>query len=215
MISELPLFPLHLVLFPGMTLPLHVFEPRYQAMMRRILAGDRTFGVALIKEGREVGEPAVPYQVGTTARVEAVERLPEGRMNLLAVGVQRFRLLELVPGEPYLVGRVERLDESPGELAAELAGRVAERFRQYLEALRARGLPPTEPVASEPVALSYQVARVLRATPPTARQRLLELPSAAQRLELELRLLRQEMDLLRLLSTAPRSEAFQGPFSRN
>src|SRR5688500_12618252 len=90
----LPLFPLGVVLFPGMALPLHVFEERYRLMMGACLEGDQSFGVTLIKEGQEVGDPAIPFDVGTMARIAKLQRLPDGRMNLIAVGVQRFRIIE-------------------------------------------------------------------------------------------------------------------------
>lgn len=212
---ELPLFPLNVVLFPGMALPLHVFEERYKEMMRLCLAGDRTFGVVLIKEGPEVGGPAVSHEVGTTARVEALQELPEGRLNLVAVGVERFRIVELARQEPYLVGRVELLEEQASAPAPELVARVRELFGGYMEMRRKLEAVEVEELASEPVAFSYQVARALRASPPLLRQSLLELEAVADRLERELPLLRREIDLLRLLSTAPRGADSQGSFSKN
>jgi Lon protease-like protein len=216
MSRELPLFPLKVVLYPGMALPLHVFEERYKEMMRKVLAGDKTFGVVLIKEGPEVGGPAVPHAVGTTARVEAVEQLPGGRLNLITLGVERYRILDVVRHEPFLVGRVELLEEEVGSVSAELAAAISERLTAYLSALRELRLSEIETVVQDPVALSYQVARMLRAASPLARQGLLELPTAADRLEHELGMLKAELDLMRLLATAPRSsDASQGPFSKN
>ena len=104
---ELPLFPLRTVLFPGQTLPLHIFEPRYRQMVADCMASDRTFGVALIREGAEVGGPAVPYEVGTTAVIQGVDRLDDGRLNIVTIGHERFRLQEVdSSAKPYLVGRV-------------------------------------------------------------------------------------------------------------
>ena len=77
---ELPLFPLNVVLFPGMSLPLHIFEERYKAMIGACSEHDTPFGVLLIKEGQEVGDPAEPFQVGTTARITEVQQLEDGRM---------------------------------------------------------------------------------------------------------------------------------------
>ena len=90
----LALFPLNTVLFPGMPLPLHIFEERYKIMIGRCIDEDRPFGVVLIQSGTEVGNPAVPHVVGTTALIAAVKRLEDGRMNLIAVGQERFRSLE-------------------------------------------------------------------------------------------------------------------------
>src|SRR3990172_1239116 len=106
---ELPLFPLNAVLFPGATLPLHIFEERYKQMIRHCLEEKTPFGVMLIRKGNEVGEPAEPFAVGTTAHIARAEHLQEGRMNLICLGGQRFRLLKTLRSEPYLVGEVEAL----------------------------------------------------------------------------------------------------------
>src|SRR5919206_5035298 len=104
---ELPLFPLHVVLFPGMRLPLHIFEDRYKLMIGTCMVTDETFGVALIRSGQEVGGPAEVFRVGTTARIASMERLPQGRMNLVVVGGERFRIVERLQTQPYLLGSVE------------------------------------------------------------------------------------------------------------
>jgi len=106
-IVGLPLFPLHTVLFPGQLLPLHIFEPRYRLMVTECLAGQSTFGVVLIQEGAEVGDEATPFDVGTTARIEQVNRLDDGRFNILCVGQARFRVLSLRHNRPYLSGDVD------------------------------------------------------------------------------------------------------------
>src|SRR5256885_6297863 len=103
---ELPLFPLNVVLFPSMRLPLHIFEERYKLMVGTCMVTDQTFGVALIQSGVEVGGPAQIFAVGTTARIVEIDRLPDGRMNLVVVGGERFRLLERIDDKPYAVGRV-------------------------------------------------------------------------------------------------------------
>src|SRR5205814_5524803 len=91
MVDELmALFPLNTVLFPGMPLPLHIFEERYKLMIGRCLEEERPFGVVLIQSGPEVGGTAVPHRVGTTAHIAAVRRLDDGRMNLIAIGQERF-----------------------------------------------------------------------------------------------------------------------------
>ena len=83
---KLALFPLHTVLFPGMALPLHIFEPRYRQLVDHCLETNSAFGVVLIQSGREVGGPAIPHTIGTTARITAAERLPDGGLNIEAVG---------------------------------------------------------------------------------------------------------------------------------
>ena len=129
---ELPLFPLEqVVLFPGMPLPLRIFEERYKVMIGACQVTDQTFGVLLIRSGREVGEPAVPERVGCTARMLSIDRLPDGQMNILSVGEQRFRLLGPARAMPegYLVGDVRLLPDPSAEVGADAdrgrAGRVS------------------------------------------------------------------------------------------
>ena len=128
--EHLSLFPLRTVLFPRATMPLHIFEERYKLMIACCIEQRTPFGVVLIRSGEEVGETAEPYGVGTTARIAQVERLPDGRMNLIARGERRFRILALDTTEPYLQGDVDVLEsqdvDAPGVSAA--AVRVAALF---------------------------------------------------------------------------------------
>lgn len=134
---SLPLFPLNTVLFPGMTLPLHIFEPRYRVMIKRCLKLNRPFGVVLIREGSEVGGGAVPHDIGTSAYVTHAQPLDNGRMNIQAVGYKRFRLVTVEQERPFLVGRVadfplEGLDSPEVE---PLAGDVRKNVRTYVDML--------------------------------------------------------------------------------
>ena len=113
---SLPLFPLNVVLFPGMTLPLHIFEERYKAMIGDCIDREQPFGVVLIREGRESGEPAQPFSIGTTARVVSVERLAEGRLNILTNGERRFQTVDISQQRPHMVGQVRYLDDPSGKL---------------------------------------------------------------------------------------------------
>jgi Lon protease-like protein len=106
---ELPLFPLRTVLFPGMELPLRIFEERYRVMIRELLDSGGEFGVLLIREGEEVGGGAIPHTIGTTARIEECREVEGGRFVLNARGVHRFRLLRMLPARPYPYGEVEYL----------------------------------------------------------------------------------------------------------
>ncbi len=137
---ELPLFPLHTVLCPGVALPLHVFEPRYRALVARCLEEGRPFGVVLIRDGREVGAgPTSIATVGTVAEIREAGKFSDGRYELLIVGVRRFRIESVTVGrEPYLVGDVEELEEEIGDrLAARaLTDRVTQRFVRYLSLLQ-------------------------------------------------------------------------------
>lgn len=109
---EIPLFPLRTALFPGMPLPLRIFEERYKTMVSELLQTGGQFGVLLIREGQEVGGGAVPYKVGTLARITECEELPGGRYVLSAKGTRRFRLRKMLPPRPYPYGEIEMLDES-------------------------------------------------------------------------------------------------------
>lgn len=139
---ELPLFPLHTVLCPGIALPLHIFEERYREMVRHCLDTASPFGVTLITEGREVGAGSISFaRLGTMAEIRQVGRYPDGRFDLLVVGTRRFTIESVVADErPYLVGDVTELDEPIGdeELAGSLANRATRRFVRYLELLQPR-----------------------------------------------------------------------------
>jgi uncharacterized protein len=155
MTMDIPLFPLHTVLSPGIALPLHIFEARYRLLVRRCLDDGTPFGVVLIRDGREVAGPDDGSQhlalaaVGTFAEIREATELPDGRWNLLVVGTTCFRLLDvLVDREPYLVGVVESIDDEVGDTqrAARLVDRVSRRFVQYLRLLQPRDGEAVEPI---------------------------------------------------------------------
>jgi Lon protease-like protein len=131
---RLPMFPLSTVLFPGGLLPLHVFEPRYRAMVADCLAAEpHDFGVVLIARGSEVGGGDTRTDVGTVARIEALSRADDGRYALLARGTRRLRVLRWLPDDPYPLADVELLE---GEAAApENALREASAAVSRVEAL--------------------------------------------------------------------------------
>lgn len=105
--AVLPQFPLGLVLFPSMVLPLHVFEPRYRVLMQHVLAGSREFGVPLIERGAEVGGGDVRSNVGTVAQIVEAEEFADGRWVVVTVGVRRYRVIEWLPDDPYPRADVE------------------------------------------------------------------------------------------------------------
>jgi Lon protease-like protein len=191
----LPLFPLNVVLFPGMVLPLRIFEPRYRLMIRRCLAGDKQFGVVLIEDGEEVGSPAVPRQVGTVAEISGHEIMPDGQIMIVSVGVRRFRLLERVEGEPYQQGRVEIIDE--GDPAAPVDTRLvsesSEALETYLKGLAAvSNLAVSLPEeALSPIDLSYLMAASLQVDN-DKKQALLETVPVDERLERVLEAVKEE-----------------------
>ena len=140
---EIPLFPLHTVLCPGIVLPLHVFEDRYRALTRHCLDTGTPFGVVLIREGREVGAGSVLALAGVGALVEIREagRYPDGRYDLLAAATGRFSIEAVDPGrEPYLVADVTPLEDEVGDeaRAERLAASAIRRFIRYLDLMRAR-----------------------------------------------------------------------------
>jgi len=137
---NLPLFPLHTVLCPGVELSLHVFEDRYRTMVGRCLADESPFGVVLIREGSEVGPGDLAVAaVGTVAEIRRATPRADGRYDLLVRGMQRFRLDGVdAAAEPYLVGHVTPMGEVLGERArvALLRDRVVQLFTRYLQAVR-------------------------------------------------------------------------------
>src|SRR5215471_15608478 len=122
MSTTMPLFPLGTVLYPGLMLPLHIFEDRYRQLVSDLLDGPepRDFGVIAIRKGRETGIDGVSalYEVGCMARLRQVRPHDDGRFDLVAVGTQRFRLMGLDHSRPYLRGEIELLAEETGDGAA-------------------------------------------------------------------------------------------------
>ncbi len=201
---ELPLFPLNSVLFPGASLPLHIFEERYKQMINKCLETRSPFGVLLIRSGSEVGAPAEPFQVGTTADIVHVQRLQEGRLNLVCVGGQRFRVVRTVGDQPYVTAEVETLASSEdgpeiGDLADTAAALFGEYYRLFLalsgQWARALGMP------GEPGHLADFIASRLAVSLWT-KQRLLEELSARRRLEMEVEII---SDAIREMTTRVRA----------
>jgi Lon protease-like protein len=140
---EIPLFPLHTVLCPGIVLPLHIFEDRYRALTRHCLDTGAPFGVVLIREGSEVGAGATLAlaDVGALVEIREAGRYPDGRYDLLAAATGRFSIETVDPArQPYLVADVTQLEDEVGdEVRAErLAASAIRRFIRYLELMRAR-----------------------------------------------------------------------------
>lgn len=222
MSTRLPLFPLGSVLFPGLLLPLHIFEPRYRQLVEDLLAGPepRQFGVIAIRRGRETGIDGVSalYETGCTAVLRQAERLEDGGFNLVTVGGERFRIAELGESAPYLSGAVELLPDDVGDAAeAEVAVPAVQRqFRAYLDLLAERGgVRVTVPdLPDEPVLLSHLVAAAVVVDLPD-KQRLLEEPDAHRRLAAERALLAREIRMTRSLTTTPAPDLRYAPYSQN
>ncbi len=199
--QELPLFPLNTVLFPGMILPLHIFEPRYKLMIEECIKENQPFGVVLIREGFEVGGDAVPYDVGTTAHVTQMEPLGDGRMQINSVGYQRFKIHNIRRDKPYLVGLIEDypLEDSDSEEVVKAVSLVTAALRRYLQLL-ANANPeldeiPTDSLPDDGVALAFLTAIVLQ-LPLDEKQSLLEADDLVSLLRVEQDLLRRELALV-------------------
>ena len=206
----LPLFPLGAVLYPGMLLPLHIFEERYRQLVRDLLDGPepRRFGVIAIRKGRETGIDGVHslYEVGCTAALRRVDRHEDGRFDIVTVGSQRFRLRGLDETRPYLQGEVEMLGEEPVDpVSAEPAVRVAQAaFREYLDALTEWGgaVVRLEELPDEPTLLSFIIAAAMVIDLPE-RQALLAEPDTLRRLARQRALLSRETAMLRTTTSRP------------
>lgn len=200
--NQLRLFPLNTVLFPGAALNLHVFEPRYRQMIAECLDGNEAFGVVLIREGEEAGDPDVqPHEIGTTARIAEVTPLPSGRYYLRTVGGRRFRISRIVTREPYLVGEVEYLEDELGdEVEIErLMGEIGGEFREYVKLIVSfSGTPANLELPNDPLAASFAIGDALQVAD-SLKQQLLELADTEARLDAELSFLRRLLPQLRTL----------------
>ena len=158
----MPMFPLGSVLFPSLVLPLHIFEPRYRALISDVLDGDGEFGVCLIERGAEVGGDDVRTAVGTAARVHEAEELPDGRWAVVAVGVRRIRVERWLPDDPYPRAEVVDLPD-PVPSASEVAAlpEVVSRLRGALARSAELGdttTPTTIELSEDPVLVSHQAS---------------------------------------------------------
>jgi Lon protease-like protein len=222
MSEMLPLFPLGAVLYPGMLLPLHIFEERYRQLVRDLLDGPepRRFGVIAIRKGRETGVEGVHslYEVGCTATLRRVERYEDGRFEVITVGTQRFKLLRLDETRPYFQGEVELLadDEIEPSAAVPAVGAVHAAFRTYLDALTEWGgaVVRIEELPDEPTLLSFIVAAAM-VIDLTERQALLAESGTLRRLDLERALLSRETGMLRTTTSRPAPDLRNTPYSPN
>ena len=220
---QLPVFPLHTVLFPHLPLPLHIFEERYRAMTADVMAEGSPYAgrfvVSMISEGPEVGADATIHDVGTICEVRSAEQFADGRWMLLCVGLTRARIAPAEGGSaPYRLCEASELGDPTGDGAAALMPRVQAALDAYLATVkrfvvraasvgRMEAQEPTAVAASldrmlkpihlpdDPAAASYAVGGVLQIEL-SRKQQLLELPDAGSRLRAELDLLRRESQLL-------------------
>ena len=158
----MPMFPLGSVLFPSLVLPLHIFEPRYRALIHDVLDGDREFGVCLIERGAEVGGEDVRTTIGTVAQVHEAEELPDGRWAVVAVGVRRIRVERWLPDDPYPRAEVVDLpDPEPSASEVEVLPEVVARLRTALARAAELGdtaVPATVELSIDPAMASHQAS---------------------------------------------------------
>jgi hypothetical protein len=222
MSETLPLFPLGTVLFPGLLLPLHIFEERYRQLVRDLQDGPepRRFGVIAIRQGRETGVDGIQalYEIGCTTTLRQVKQIEDGRYDIVTVGTDRFRLAGLDDSKPYLQGQVDVLPEEIGDPAgaAQAARMVRDAFRTYLSTLAERGVTQTSTpeLPDDPVTLSYLVGASM-IIDLSDRQTLLAEPDALHRLVAERTLLSRELTMLRTLTATPAPDLRNSPYSSN
>ena len=222
-VERLPLFPLGSVLFPGLLLPLHIFEERYRLLVRELIGRPddvpKRFGVIAIREGREVGPDGIKalHEIGCAAELRAVEPYDDGRFDIVTTGSHRFRLRSLEPGLPYLQADVEWLPEPSGDAPQVLAQAVGRHFLAYRGALAAlQGQVDSEETTlpDDPLVLSYLVSAAM-VLDLDDRQGLLAAKDTTRRLRRVLTLLQREESLLRHVPSLPGIEYARQPYSPN
>lgn len=218
------IFPLGTVLFPGVRLPLRIFERRYRALIEDVLErtdGTREFGVVAIRSGVEVGAHGAEslYDVGCIAEIEHIQPFTDGTFDIMTRGTRRFRIHRVHPPVADRADRadLEFLDEAPSGRSRDLAATATRLFRRYRTAvLRARGFDPESPftIPDDPVNCAYTIAGVV-ALDLTDRQRLLAAATVDERLTLAADLLRRELAQIGRLSTRAGEEFARGGYSPN
>jgi Lon protease-like protein len=188
-----------MVLFPGSSIPIQIFEERYKLMLRYCRDNDLPFGVVLIKSGAEVGEPAIPYSIGTIAHIIQITPVDGGRIFIAVTGGERFEIKAIEQYRPYMTAEIEPLVEGDGmeDSTLDLDGVRASinEYSRLYEGLRG-GWVNQAYMPSNLSAMSYAVADILQVDLP-AKQNLLEQPSAAKRLETEWELLKMHSAALK------------------
>ncbi len=218
---ELPIFPLNTVLFPGMPVRLHIFEPRYQDMFQHVMSTNRTFGINLIRKGQEaLGPLPEPYDTGCTARVSGIEKLEDGSFNATVIGDERYRILRLGAGQSYMTAFVESAPLQAHHTLDVVRGvhQLRPRLVRYL-AMLAKYVNEDEEggtdldvdltglqLPEDPMMLLYLAAALLQ-IPAIEKQPLLEADTAALLLGKVNSLYRRELALLPPLSEVSEEQA--------
>lgn len=216
---HLPLFPLNTVLFPEMPLKLHIFEERYKLMINECVENKTPFGVVLIEEGIEaLGPLAQPHLIGTMAQITQVQRLPFGRMNILAVGRERFKIKSLDNQRAYLSGDVEPfplMDDNPRRSVWN-GNRLRPLVNQYLNALEKAGQVQFDEsqIPDDPRSLAYLSAVILQ-TEAARKQEILSMETTTAMLSDLVHLYQREVVMLNVMLAPPEDNDNAGSFSVN
>jgi uncharacterized protein len=213
MTFEIPLFPLHTVLFPGTPLYLHIFEERYKMMIQNCLEMDRRFGIVLIRHGQEVADDqAELHPIGCTARIIHIEPLGEGRMNIVALGEQRFFIMKVKHDQPYFSGEVEflNLERVQNETIERNIEEMTSQVNEYLKLVN-QVKPGSLDMSrlrlpEDPIALAYLSASLLQ-IPPLEKQPFLAATNDSELIDLVQRLYRRETTVNRQLLGVSQQEA--------
>lgn len=224
-VTTIPVFPLNAVLFPGVVTPLHIFEDRYRALMRDLLAisdpADRVFAVVAIREGYEVGDHGMHsmHRTGTLVQLTESERYDDGRFDIEVTGRQRVVLNAVDGSGDYLRAECELVDDSGDDLDPETdleASRTLATFEEYRDQLSAlRGGPVLAgPMPRDPTYLSYSLAATCLLSQ-DERQGLLEAPDTGTRLAMLRHSLRKEMRAMRAIPSVPATEVARTRWSPN
>jgi Lon protease-like protein len=221
MSDTLPMFPLNTVLFPGMSVPLRVFEDRYRALVHHLLRvedpTERVFGSVGIREGYEVGEHGAQwlFRIGCRVKMTEVEAQPDGTFELVAVGLDRIELEHLDTSGTYPVGQVTPLAEHEVVVPDDVTGAARATYDAYCEALlEIDREPPGSDLPRDPAYLSWALAALAPLTL-AQRQALLEAADAEERLWMVTDVLRTELRTMRVIPSLPATEIARTRWSPN
>ncbi|QSR26117.1 peptidase S16 [Nocardioides aromaticivorans] len=219
--DELPMFPLNAVIYPGVSLPLHVFEDRYRALVHHLLRIDdpaeRVFGSVAIREGYEVGDHGAQslFRVGVRLQLTDVESNPDGTFDIVAVGRDRIQLDRLRTTETFPVGEVRVLNEPEVVVPVEVVERARATFTAYRAMVREIAGDPLEgELPRDPAYLSWTLA-ACTPLPLGERQELLEAADPTDRLLLVTDLLRAELRAMNVITSLPATEVARTRWSPN
>jgi Lon protease-like protein len=215
------MFPLNTVLFPGMTVPLQVFEDRYRALVHHLLEepdpAQRLFGSVAIREGYEVGDHGAQslYRVGCRLQLTEVDENDDGSFDIVAVGRDRIAIDELDPTGPFPNASVDVLEDGPGPVTDELVARARATFTAYRAAVTAmQGVAFSGTLPRDPIYLSWTLS-ALAPLPMSERQSLLEAEDPAIRLSMVIGFLKDELRAINVIPSMPATEVARTAWSPN